>query len=52
MGLKEKCGDVVSKDDERSSEAKKILSSETELRWTKKPNEYLKDYYERGRVVD
>ena len=55
MGLKEKCGDVVSKDEARRKFKERLKKDtefrETELRWTKKTvDEYLKDYDERGRV--
>ena len=55
MGLKEKCGDVVSKDEARKKFKERLKKDsefrETELRWTKKTvDEYLKDYDERGRV--
>ena len=41
MGLKEKCGDVVSKDEARRKFKERLKKDtefrETELRWTKKP---------------
>jgi myosin heavy subunit len=55
MGLKEKCGDVVSRDEARKK-FKERLKNDTEfrektLRWTKNSvDKYLTDYDERGRV--
>ena len=55
MGLKEKCGDVVSKDEARRK-FKERLKKDSEFRETeftmdeKTVDEYLKDYDERGRV--
>ena len=55
MGLEEKCGDVVSKDEARRKFKERLKKDsdfrEHEIRWTKKTvDEYLKDYDERGRV--